>query len=93
MQDHLSGRSRGFGCAATLSLPPPAASPAHPRLQVLLIHSLYRFVTFEEDSAVEKVFTAGTMHELAGKRVEVKTATPRGSGPLGGRGPGPSGAS
>ena len=26
------------------------------------------------------------MHELSGKRVEVKSATPRGSGPVGGRG-------
>ena len=40
---------------------------------------------------MEKVFAAGTMHDLAGKRVEVKTATPRGSGPMGGRGPGPTG--
>ena len=40
---------------------------------------------------MEKVFAAGTMHDLAGKRVEVKTATPRGSGPMGGRGPGPPG--
>lgn len=39
-----------------------------------------RFVTFEDDSAVEKVFAMGNMHELAGKRVEIKTATPRGSG-------------
>ena len=28
----------------------------------------------------------GTMHELSGKRVEVKSATPRGSGPVAGRG-------
>lgn len=28
----------------------------------------------------------GTMHELSGKRVEVKSATPRGSGPVTGRG-------
>lgn len=54
MQDHLSGRSRGFG-----------------------------FVTFEEESSVEKVFSSGTMHEISGKKVEVKNATPRGSGPVG----------
>eukprot|EP00873_Tetraselmis_striata_P007356 jgi/Tetstr1/427620/TSEL_017745.t1 len=49
MQDHISGRSRGFG-----------------------------FVTFETESSVEKVFAGGYMHTLAGKQVEVKTATPRG---------------
>lgn len=52
MQDHMSGRSRGFG-----------------------------FVTYEEDSSAESVFSAGTMHEIGGKRVEVKPATPKGSGP------------
>lgn len=41
-----------------------------------------RFVTFEQDQSVEQVFRVGTMHELAGKRVEVKSATPRGSGPV-----------
>jgi heterogeneous nuclear ribonucleoprotein A1/A3 len=45
-----------------------------------------RFVTFERDSSVEQVFQVGTMHELSGKRVEVKSATPRGSGPVAGRG-------
>jgi heterogeneous nuclear ribonucleoprotein A1/A3 len=35
---------------------------------------------------VHKVFNAGPMHEVAGKRVEVKSATPKGSGPQG-RGP------
>jgi len=61
MQDHNSGRSRGFG-----------------------------FVTFEDDSSVERVFQAGSMQTLAGKTVEIKTATPRGSGPVqgGGRGGG-----
>jgi len=52
MQDHMSGRSRGFG-----------------------------FVTFEEDSSAQEVFEVGTMHELGGKRVEVKPATPKGTGP------------
>lgn len=45
-----------------------------------------RFVTFERDSSVEQVFQTGSMHELSGKRVEVKSATPRGSGPIAGRG-------
>ncbi|KAI3436074.1 hypothetical protein D9Q98_002132 [Chlorella vulgaris] len=54
MQDHMSGRSRGFG-----------------------------FVTFAEDSSAENVFAAGTMHDLGGKKVEVKPATPKGSGSLG----------
>ena len=40
-------------------------------------------MTFEEESSVEKVFSSGTMHEISGKKVEVKTATPRGSGPVG----------
>jgi heterogeneous nuclear ribonucleoprotein A1/A3 len=53
MQDHTSGRSRGFG-----------------------------FITFQEEDAVDRVFTAGTMHEINGKRVEVKTATPKGTGSL-----------
>jgi len=52
MQDHMSGRSRGFG-----------------------------FVTFEEDSSAERAFAAGPMHEISGKQVEVKPATPKGTGP------------
>ena len=56
MQDHMSGRSRGFG-----------------------------FVTFEEDDSAEKVFESGTMHEVNGKKVEVKAATPKGSGSLAAR--------
>ena len=40
---------------------------------------------------MEKVFRIGNMHTLAGKQVEVKTATPRGSGPVGGRGAGQAG--
>lgn len=46
----------------------------------------FGFVTFERDSSVEQVFQVGSMHELSGKRVEVKSATPRGSGPVAGRG-------
>ncbi len=45
--------------------------------------ALSRFVTFEDDSAVERVFGAGRMHTIGGKSVEVKPATPRGSGPTG----------
>ena len=45
-------------------------------------NAVCRFVTFEQDSSVEQVFRMGAMHELAGKRVEVKSATPRGSGPV-----------
>lgn len=56
MQDHMSGRSRGFG-----------------------------FITFDEDSSAERVFEVGTMHEIGGKKVEVKAATPKGSGSLAAR--------
>ncbi|KAK9908466.1 hypothetical protein WJX75_008305 [Coccomyxa subellipsoidea] len=59
MQDHTSGRSRGFG-----------------------------FITYEDEEAIEKVFAKGRMHELAGKNVEVKRATPKGTGPALGRGQG-----
>jgi hypothetical protein len=45
-----------------------------------------RFITFAEESSVAAVFGAGSMQEIAGKRVEVKAATPKGSGPVG-RGP------
>lgn len=33
------------------------------------------------------VFSEGSMQEISGKKVEVKTSTPKGSGPVG-RGPG-----
>jgi heterogeneous nuclear ribonucleoprotein A1/A3 len=55
MQDHMSGRSRGFG-----------------------------FVTFIEDGSAMAAYEAGTMHEVGGKQVEVKPATPKGTGPTGG---------
>ena len=42
-----------------------------------------RFITFDDDSSVERVFGAGRMHTIGGKQVEVKAATPRGSGPAG----------
>lgn len=41
-----------------------------------------RFITFEHEDSVDAVFAHGTMHELGGKRVEVKTATPKGTGSL-----------
>ena len=37
-------------------------------------------MTFAEDASAEAVFAAGSMHDLNGKRVEVKPATPKGSG-------------
>eukprot|EP00877_Chromochloris_zofingiensis_P001906 jgi/Chrzof1/11716/Cz06g06190.t1 len=43
----------------------------------------FGFITFEEESSVIKVFQAGPMHEISGKKVEVKNATPKGSGPQG----------
>ena len=48
LQDHYTGRSRGFG-----------------------------FITFTTDEATQKVFSKGRFHELKGKLVEVKSATPR----------------
>lgn len=59
--------------------------------QVMVDHNTARsrgfgFVTFEEEEAVQKVLENGQMHELGGKQVEVKNATPKGSGPqMGGR--------
>jgi hypothetical protein len=44
------------------------------------------FITYEDEAAVDRVFAKGRMHELAGKSVEVKRATPKGSGPAFGRG-------
>lgn len=58
--------------------------------QIMVDHTSGRsrgfgFVTFEEESSVDSVFAAGSMHELNGKKVEVKNATPKGSGPQGSR--------
>lgn len=39
-------------------------------------------MTFEEEEAVQRVFAAGPMHLVGGKQVEVKSATPKGSGEL-----------
>ena len=39
-------------------------------------------MTFAEDASAENVFATGTMHDLGGKKVEVKPATPKGSGSL-----------
>jgi hypothetical protein len=44
-----------------------------------------RFITYEDEMAIDKVFEKGRMHELAGKSVEVKRATPKGTGPAMGR--------
>ncbi len=44
------------------------------------------FITYDEEGAIEKVFAHGRMHELGGKSVEVKRATPKGTGPSLGRG-------
>ena len=69
MQDHMTGRSRGFG-----------------------------FITYAGEEAVRGVFTHGRHHEIRGKQVEVKAATPRkldskggGRAGGGGRGDGKSG--
>jgi len=56
--------------------------------QIMVDHTSMRsrgfgFITFEDESSVQKVFAAGSHHEIAGKRVEVKNATPKGSGPQG----------
>ncbi|KAK9811511.1 hypothetical protein WJX72_005089 [[Myrmecia] bisecta] len=64
--------------------------------QVMIDHASGRsrgfaFLTFEDEAAADKVFAAGSMHEVSGKMVEVKPATPRGSGPVGHGGAGPSG--
>ncbi|KAG1668656.1 hypothetical protein FOA52_001262 [Chlamydomonas sp. UWO 241] len=42
----------------------------------------FGFVTFEEEDSVNDIFKTGTMHMLGGKQVEVKSATPKGSGPM-----------
>jgi hypothetical protein len=74
--------------------PPSAAAPEvpsrrrplpHPTAPVLPPARLPAgsFITFEEEAAVQRVFAAGPMQQLAGKLVEVKSATPKGSGPQG----------
>ncbi|KAK7261692.1 hypothetical protein RIF29_28009 [Crotalaria pallida] len=40
----------------------------------------FGFVTFDSEDSVEKVFSAGIMHELGGKQVEIKRAEPKRSG-------------
>ena len=61
------------------SYPPP---PTHTHTHTPTPHP-HRFITFQEESSVAAVFAAGSMQELNGKRVEVKAATPKGSGPVG----------
>lgn len=70
--DHLSPRHQGY-CPSPSS--PPSSPPPAPARR--------RFITFDDESSVERVFTAGSMQELGGKKVEVKAATPKGSGPQG----------
>lgn len=65
-------------CCAPASSPPPPPPLNHH----LLLHTT-SFITFEDEASVFKVFAAGSHHELGGKRVEVKNATPKGSGPQG----------
>ncbi|KAI3455572.1 hypothetical protein Pfo_012235 [Paulownia fortunei] len=53
--------------------------------QIMLDHKTGRsrgfgFVTFENEDAVEKIFSDGRMHELGGKQVEIKKAEPKRSG-------------
>lgn len=40
----------------------------------------FGFVTFETEDAVERIFSDGRMHELDGKRVEIKRAEPKRAG-------------
>ncbi|MED6118747.1 hypothetical protein PIB30_005585 [Stylosanthes scabra] len=40
----------------------------------------FGFVTFDNEDSVEKVFSAGKIHELGGKQVEIKKAEPKRSG-------------
>ncbi|KAF5839703.1 hypothetical protein DUNSADRAFT_132 [Dunaliella salina] len=41
----------------------------------------FGFVTFEDEESVQRVFAAGPMQQVGAKQVEVKSATPKGSGP------------
>lgn len=76
-------RCAGVGC---LPWPETAARRAQQTQRRFARPLLHRsFVTFEEDGIVAKVFEAGSIHELGGKKVEVKSATPKGSGPVGSR--------
>ncbi|KAL2493244.1 RNA-binding (RRM/RBD/RNP motif) family protein [Abeliophyllum distichum] len=50
--------------------------------QIMMDHNTGRsrgfgFVTFENEDAVEKIFSDGRMHELGGKEVEIKRAEPK----------------
>jgi len=59
------------------------ASTRHPPAPPCSSSPRHSFVTFDSDAAAERALASGPEHELAGKRVEVKAATPRGSGPVG----------
>ena len=69
LQDYTSGRSRGFGRAICCW---PAASCCTQLDQGCLLAR--RFVTFDDDSAVDHVFAAGLMHEISGKKVPAGAA-------------------
>lgn len=53
--------------------------------QIMLDHSTGRsrgfgFVTFESEEAVDKIISEGKMHDLGGKKVEIKKAEPKRAG-------------
>ncbi|KAB1218413.1 Heterogeneous nuclear ribonucleoprotein 1 [Morella rubra] len=53
--------------------------------QIMLDHKTGRsrgfgFVTFDSEEAVENIFVEGKMHELGGKKVEIKKAEPKRAG-------------
>lgn len=74
-------------CATHVNLLSHCPTGAHKTLLWLPLFPLCtyapRFITFAEESSVAAVFGAGSMQEINGKRVEVKAATPKGSGPVG----------
>lgn len=51
----------------------------------------FGFVTFEDEASVQEVFKTGALHTVSGKQVEVKSATPKGSGPVASQTGGPRG--
>ncbi len=84
MIDPTTHRPRGFGCVITPA--PACCCQARQRAVSLRDTTLlpvlpYRFVTYDDEQCVHRVFSAGAMHVVSGKQVEVKAATPKGSGP------------